>query len=100
MKQFFNINPYTFTGSAVFIALLLVQELTLDEQDSIGNWLQLIGLTMQTYSSQVTTLDSYKEKKDNNTGKESTDLEKISKVLNRITDEIETLKKNNSNNCS
>lgn len=32
MKNLFNINPYTFTGSAVFIGLLLTSELTLEEQ--------------------------------------------------------------------
>ena len=47
-KIVFNVGPYSFTTSAFLIGLLLVQELSIEEQDSIGNWLQLVGLTMQT----------------------------------------------------
>lgn len=55
-KVVFNIGPYSFTTSAFIIGIILVQQLSIEEQDSIGNWLQLIGLTMQTYASQKITL--------------------------------------------
>lgn len=51
-KIVFNIEPYTFTTSAFLIGILLVKDLSNEEQDSVGNWLQLVGLTMQTYASQ------------------------------------------------
>ena len=64
---YFNYEPYSFTTLAFLIGILLTKTLTVDEQDSIGNWLQLIGLTMQTYSSQKTTLDNNtNENKTNN----------------------------------
>ena len=62
---YFNYEPYSFTTSAFLIGILLTKTLTVDEQDSIGNWLQLVGLTMQTYSSQKSTLDSANTNKNN-----------------------------------
>ncbi len=56
-----NVEPYTFTGSAIIIGLLLTQEFTIEDQASIGNWLQLIGLTTQTYSSQAALIESEKK---------------------------------------
>ena len=56
-------EPYSFTISAVIIGLLLTSELSSEEQDSFGNWLQLVGLVLQTYGSQVTTLEIEKELK-------------------------------------
>ena len=62
-KIIFNIEPYSFTISAVIVGLLLTSELSSEEQDSFGNWLQLVGLVLQTYGSQVTTLEIEKELK-------------------------------------
>lgn len=62
-KIIFNVEPYSFTISAVIIGLLLTSELSSEEQDSFGNWLQLVGLVLQTYGSQVTTLEIEKELK-------------------------------------
>lgn len=60
-KIIFNVEPYSFTISAVIVGLLLTSELSNEEQDSFGNWLQLVGLVLQTYGSQVTTLEIEKE---------------------------------------
>ena len=62
-KIIFNVEPYSFTISAVIVGLLLTSELSNEEQDSFGNWLQLVGLVLQTYGSQVTTLEIEKELK-------------------------------------
>lgn len=90
---FFGMNPYTFTGSAVIIGLYLNNELTPEEQASIGNWLQLIGLTVQTYASQVANLqaESQKNNQDKNCN-ESTDLDTLSKVIDKIQEELNHLK--------
>lgn len=85
-KIFFDIDPYTFTGSAVIIGLLLTQELSANEQDSVGNWLQLIGLVMQTYSSQVITLEA-------ETDKEENDLETVKKTIKKIQERLEKIEK-------
>lgn len=74
----FNIDPYTYTGSAFLIGLVLANKLSSLEQVSVGNWLQLVGLTIQTYSSQNDLLN---QKQDN-------DLEKIKKAISTIEEEL------------
>ena len=86
----FNVGPYSFTTSAFLIGLLLVQELSLEEQDSIGNWLQLVGLTMQTYASQQITIDASKiDNKDKSN--DSSDIEKLKKTIKDIEEELDKI---------
>ena len=86
----FNVGPYSFTTSAFLIGLLLVQELSIEEQDSIGNWLQLVGLTMQTYASQQITIDASKiDNKDKSN--DSSDIEKLKKTIKDIEEELDKI---------
>ena len=86
----FNVGPYSFTTSAFLIGLLLVQELSIEEQDSIGNWLQLVGLTMQTYASQQITIDASKiDNKD--ISNDSSDIEKLKKTIKDIEEELDKI---------
>ena len=86
----FNVGPYSFTTSAFLIGLLLVQELSIEEQDSIGNWLQLVGLIMQTYASQKVTLDASKiDNKDKSN--DSSDIEKLKKTIKDIEEELDKI---------
>ena len=87
----FKIGPYSFTTSAFLIGLILSQHLSIEEQDSDGNWLQLIGLTMQTYASQKTTLEA--------AGKEeSSNVETLKKAVKKIEEELEKLCKKEKEN--
>lgn len=82
-----DLDPYTFTGSALVIGLILVNQLTPNEQDSIGNWLQLVGLVMQTYASQTTTLET----KTSN----EVDIENLKSSIDKISEELGKIKKGN-----
>ena len=90
----FKIGPYSFTTSAFLIGLILSQHLSIEEQDSVGNWLQLIGLTMQTYASQKTTLEAVgKEEKE-----ESSNVETLKKAVKKIEEELDKLCKKEKEN--
>ncbi len=92
----FNVGPYSFTTSAFLIGLLLVQELSIEEQDSIGNWLQLVGLTMQTYASQKVTLDVNNITNEDNTNKSDdvTNIDALKKTIKNIEDKLDELYNN------
>ena len=92
----FNVGPYSFTTSAFLIGLLLVQELSIEEQDSIGNWLQLVGLTMQTYASQKVTLDVNDITNEDNTNKSDdvTNIDALKKTIKNIEDKLDELYNN------
>ena len=86
----FNIEPNSFATSAFLIGLILSQKLSLEEQDSIGNWLQLVGLTMQTYASQQITIDASKiDNKD--ISNDSSDIEKLKKTIKDIEEELDKI---------
>ena len=87
----FNVGSYSFTTSAFLIGILLSQELSLEEQDSIGNWLQLVGLTMQTYASQKSVIDT-----DNDVDKDKhCDIEVLKKTVKNIEEKLNNLYKDN-----
>ena len=86
----FNIEPNSFATSAFLIGLILSQKLFLEEQDSIGNWLQLVGLTMQTYASQQITIDASKiDSKD--ISNDGSDIEKLKKTIKDIEEELDKI---------
>ena len=86
----FNIEPNSFATSAFLIGLILSQKLSLEEQDSIGNWLQLVGLTMQTYASQQITIDASKiDNKDKSN--DGSDIEKLKKTIKDIEEELDKI---------
>lgn len=87
-KVIFNIEPYSFTVSAVVVGLLLTNELSTLEQDSFGNWLQLVGLVIQTYGSQVATLAINNEISND-------DIESLKESIKNLETELEKIKKPN-----
>lgn len=87
-----NINPYTFTGSAFFIGLILANELNPLEQATIGNWLQLAGMTIQTYASQVALVES-NNSSNSSTNTQTDDLDTIKKAIAKINEELDKLNK-------
>lgn len=87
-KVVFNMGPYSFTTSAFIIGIILVQQLSIEEQDSIGNWLQLIGLTMQTYASQKITLTASDDSSKQDNG---CDVETLKKTIKNIEEQLDRL---------
>lgn len=87
-KITFDVDPTTFTGSAFVVGLLIVKDLSPDEQDSVGNWLELVGLVMQTYASQITTLSS----RNTNIKNDSNDIDLLKKAIDKIKMELNKIK--------
>lgn len=91
-KIVFNVEPYCFTTSAFLIGILLIQDLSSAEQDSVGNWLQLVGLTMQTYASQYATITS-DDSEEKSSNENCCDIETIKKAIKKIETELENISK-------
>lgn len=84
-----SINSLTFTGSAVVIGFILIDDLTINEQNAVGDWLMLVGQVLQTNASQQQVL----EDRQTDCTKGSNDIDLIKKSINCINKEIEKLKK-------
>lgn len=48
----FKLNPYEYSTIAFIMGIIISSQLTTSEQNSLGNWLQLIGQTLETMSAQ------------------------------------------------
>ena len=83
-----NINPTIFAWSATIIGTILCEELNELEQNSIGNWLVLLGDYLLTNAAQIAVLEG-NQAQNMPTNDQKIDLlmntlEKIKKELNEI----------------
>ncbi len=53
-----NLNPTSYNLLAVAIAILLVGDLNANEQNSLGNWLLLVGQYLATNAAQQQLIES------------------------------------------
>lgn len=57
-----NLDPHVFSLIAVAIGYALVGDLDVNEQNSLGNWFELVGQYMLTHSAQQQMIESRIEK--------------------------------------
>lgn len=95
-----NIPPKLFSLSAVGVGYLLIDDLTANEQNALGNWLMLVAQVLSTnaFYKQVMTergLDkSSSNKNTSNKNYERDDtIELLKKMIEALESEIQELKK-------
>ena len=86
-------NPKLFSLSAVVVGYLLIDDLTANEQNALGNWLMLVGQLVSTnayYAAVVAERKNNLNNKKNNMSDKDTlkMLEKMLKVLEREVNEL------------
>lgn len=52
----FDLSPKTFTLLATIIGYMLIDDLTVSEQNSLGNFLMLVGQILETNASQAAVI--------------------------------------------
>ena len=97
-----NIPPKLFSGSAVAIGYLLIDNLTANEQNALGNWLMLVAQVLSTnaFYKQVMSergLDNNTNKNNNkqnlNNNEEVVSITMLEKMIKALEIEINNLKK-------
>ncbi len=63
---FSNISPKTYTLSAYILANILIEDLTIDEQNTLGNWLDLVAQTIITNAGQEELIQNTQDKNNKN----------------------------------
>lgn len=94
-----NVSPKAFSFSAIVVGYLLIDDLTANEQNALGNWLMLTAQVLCTnaFYKQV----QQERGRDNQTGQVCGNLsteesiEMLKKVVNALNQEINNLKSNN-----
>ena len=110
MKFLQNISPTAFTASAVAIGFLLIDDLNVNEQNSVANWFILVGQILETSSGQLQLLSNTSSNTNNTSNNANSTNENINreyysnssrdyniqmmeKIRNAFDTEIENLKK-------
>lgn len=91
----FNMPPKLFTLSAVVVGYLLIDDMTSNEQNAIGNWLMLVAQVLCTnayFKNVVQDKNSYNNKKEYKNEKDET-IELLKKMINALEKEVEQIKK-------
>ena len=81
-----NIDPHTFSIIAVVVGYASVGSYTVNEQNSIGNWLILVGQYILTHAAQQQLIEGRKTQSKQN------DIELIIDALNKMKEELEKIK--------
>ena len=81
-----NIDPHTFSIIAVVVGYASVGSYTVNEQNSIGNWLILVGQYILTHAAQQQLIEGRKAQSKQN------DIELIIDALNKMKEELEKIK--------
>jgi hypothetical protein len=112
-----SVSPATFVGSAIAVGFLLINDLTINEQNALGQWFTVIASILQTNSAWLDVLvdrdiiksddasskeDSQADNQSNcddqnstNSTSDGADLEFLKKTLKKMQEEINAVSKNN-----
>lgn len=87
MKIVPNISAQAYTISAFAIGLILCDDLTPAEQNSLGNWFMLVGQALCTNSAQQQVLNN-RNKTSNESNRHIINDDRLEKYANNIKDNI------------
>jgi hypothetical protein len=90
MKLVPNISASSYASSAFIIGLLLCDELTPAEQNSLGNWFMLVGQTLSTNASQQQLLNN-RNNTSNNLNSHIINDDNLKQSANNIKNEINNI---------
>lgn len=84
-----NTDPHTFSLIAVLVGFASCGNYTVDEQNSIGNWLILVGQYILTHAAQEQLIQG----RTNKSNKNQSDIDLLKKALKDIQDNLDKFKK-------
>ena len=83
-----NVPPKLFSLSAVVVGYILIDDMTANEQNAVGNWIMLIAQTLCTNGSYTFNKEWKSHTSNGNTPVTKDTLEKVGDIINN------TIKKN------
>ena len=89
-----NLDPQSYALSATIIGALISPDLTINEANSIGNWLVLVGDYLLCFAGQKALIKSRDPIHSDKA--QSFQINTIINTLNRMQEELEKLKKEKS----
>ena len=87
-----DISPKLFSASAVVVGFILIDDLTANEQNALGNWLMLTAQVLCTNAFYKQVVEERNPSTQNNNPSEKDQVEILTKMVNALNKEIESLK--------
>lgn len=89
-----DVSPKAFSFSAIVVGYLLIDDLTANEQNALGNWLMLTAQVLCTnaYYKQVQTERMTNVGSSHSQINKDQEIEMLKKMVNALTEEINNLK--------
>ena len=87
-----NIPPKLFSLSAVAVGYLLIDDLTANEQNALGNWLMLVAQVLSTNAYFKQLQSEYQNEKSNNY-KMASEVDILKRMKDALEKEINNLEK-------
>lgn len=88
-----NVSPKTFSFSAIVVGYLLIDDLTANEQNALGNWLMLMAQVLCTNAFYKQVQQERLNLNNKNISAEES-IEMLKKMVNALNQEIDNLKSN------
>lgn len=86
-----NVSPKAFSASAIIVGYLLIDDLTANEQNALGNWLML---TAQVLCTNAFYKQVQQERQTNIDNSKESEIEMLQKMVNALEKELNNLKSN------
>ncbi len=74
----FHLTPFQFTMLGIILGIISCEALTVNQQNSLGNFLEEVGQILLTYNAQAETINGYR----NSTYQEQ--LDELTRKVNQI----------------
>ena len=88
----YNVDPQTYSLSAVFIGVILTQEFNAHEANTLGNWFELLGDYLLAYAGQASLIQNNQRSQTN-----QNQMTTIIQAIKKIEKELEQIKRNYPN---
>lgn len=88
-----NINPHLYAILAVAVGAAIVDDFSVIEQSSIGNWLMLVSQYIITHAAQQNLIENRSKEYINSSNRNSkNEIEYLLEAVRKIYEELEKLK--------
>ena len=89
-----NTSPKLFSLSAVVVGYLLIDDMTANEQNALGNWLMLVGQLISTNAYYAAVASERNSSNNDNSNMSNQDtLKMLEKMLKALNEEVNNIKK-------
>lgn len=86
-----NLDPYSFTGTAVVLGYLLTKDFTINEQAALGAWFNVVGDILASNASWSAVLEERLSLCEDGQNNNQNDIDVLKEAIDKLKESIEKL---------